>query len=374
MKKVLSYLYGMSIIAQVVICWIRPSDTSWKMTVAVYTIHVCMLLSGGILFYLSIQRKTRLWLILFGLIFAGFFSCVVSWKFTYVIFVKICCFLEMVIAPYAAREIAERGNMLSRLVHFSILLSSIGFMYLYSLNLETYYSVYFLGQNKNQSGVLLLLNFFASISVLLTNKRETRWVYLPSSIILGGLIAISRCRTAMLLALLYIAILLIGSRIVLSKTSMRAVFSLPAMIMLLLLAFPQLNQASLFGGTGGLLDGRELIYTSILENVKNWIIMGNLGTYAFSNAHNGTLTIAASLGIIGLFIWYKGQSYLYEKMRVDNIDLKDFHYCAPYIAIMCCLLSAATEAMIYVQGQQVAIMLSILVFLSTETTHKPYQK
>lgn len=363
-KVIIRFCYVLCIGAQVALCVLAPLVPEHLLQVPTYTIHFGVLGSAILLFLQNIDggKIDVKYGAVLGLLFACCASMIVAGRISYTNVIKIICFLEMLLAMHLAYSVGADLDIVW-VIRFAAWVTALGFIIQYRANLETEYGVLFLGLNKNYSGAMLLLNAALCLVLSTTGGSLSKLISLIAFGCSSYLLFISRCRTGMaVLAVVFIAILF-GRQLFCTRWFKHVTFAAPIIVMIILLAFPSLNEIEIFGGSGSLTSERENIYAEYFSEIGSWLLLGNIAEYQLANAHNGALALMASLGIVGYSIWYANQQILFETIRPD-----DSHYStqtAAYVALVACMLIACTEAIVYIQGQQISIMLSLFVYMAS---------
>lgn len=357
MNIILEFIYCLCMISQFFVCLLTPIASGTLLTIAVYTIHFGAIISGVIMLYLH-KRSIKIEYVLLPILCVLLILLLPGTNYNS--FVKTVCFIEMIIAPQLGLHVGLYGKKRTSVITCCcVVLTAFAFIYQYSLDLETYYKVYFLGLNKNFSGFLLLLTFNACIiTSFIPKKKLFKMGFYVVAGIMCALIVISRCRTAELALIIEIVLFFFGRKFLFSSGFRRILFIFPLVVMAILLIFPNINSLRVLGGTSSILDGREKLFRDYLDNVGNWIVFGNINKYAFENAHNGPMSIMISIGVIGWYLWYKCQNDLLSRIASISNKIETRNIIA-IIVIAGALFTGATEAVSYVQGQQVAMLISI---------------
>lgn len=365
-NRVIQLCYVLCIGAQIILCMFTPFISASSLQIPVYVIHIGILGSGILLILQNVDngRVDNTDGMLLAFVFTCFASMVASGSTSYSTVVRIACLLEMLFAMRIAYCV---GAYLSGMwiVRIAAWLTALGFVVQYSANLETHYKVFFLGLNKNYSGAMLLLNAALCLVLSTSGSKLCRAISIMAFVSSSYLLSISRCRTGQAVLIVIIVAVLFFRRFLCSRWYRHVVLIAPIVLMVLLLAVPSLNDIEVFGGTGSLTSGRENLYAKYFLDVGNWFFLGDIKTYQLSNAHNGLLALIASLGVIGYIVWYMNQQMMFEAIRPRKSDSVTQSFA--YVALVSCMLMGCTEALIYVHGQQMSIMLSLFVYVARYT-------
>lgn len=359
--KLIEKIYILCLTAQVFVCLWNPIYDGIFMQIAVYTIHIGVLAGGAIVLWVRANRKESMPIVL--LLACCVITSAISDCMNYETFVNIACFLETILVIRMASYVGNRIKSLS-IVYLLIVATIVCYVYQYALNLESNYSTYFLGLNKNYSGMQLLLTFSACLAVMVNEHGWKRILFAICAMILGMFLWISRCRTAQIIFLIEMLFFFWRPPFLTEKKMILVTLLIPLMMAVLVLAIPALQEVILIGHKKTVLNGRELLYMDRMMRIVKDPIWGNLSIDGFSNAHNGPLAIMASIGLVGYLVWFVAFYWTMDDVRREVHSVRKSAQSLGYVFLLCCMLNACTEAAFYVHGQQIAVMISILVLIS----------
>lgn len=369
LDAIIRICYAVAMIAQVIICAATPYENQEIIKNASNALHTAIL--GGSILLIGPRLGSRFvkpeTLLILLLVTMCAVSVICSLGFSADMLIKVACFLEMPLSMLLAYHVGHDKGIRA-MARAAAILTSAAFLVQYWADFDTRYQVYFLGINKNFSGNMLLYNALLCLTFAAAGSPGMRIGFLAAFAVNSWLIFHSRCRTAMLVWVIAIFFITILRSLTLQNWTKDLVLAAPAIVICCLLVFPWINDIEMFGGTGSLTSGRENLYKEYMDNIRAWWIFGDLGQYKLENAHNGALTICASLGLAGYVTWFATQKRLLTMVQPHSVATAAWKIA--YISVLCCLLTACMEAMVYVQGQQIAVMLSLFVVVCRAEANK----
>jgi hypothetical protein len=263
-----------------------------------------------------------------------------------------------------------------KLVHYVFLINFITSVLFILLSLSSYsYKGYehYLGttyawltlgyDNPNQTSMYLLVNYIVLLcSICYYKKKLFRLILLADILYIGKLIYDANSRTCFTIAVLITIVILLKKNNKLAELSISAVLLIPVIF---LIVYPFLyQQGYLHFEYMGKSDysSRTYLYQNVFLDLKGHLLFGNFMIYRFENLHNGVLSILASLGVMGLLLFY-----LYCFMVYLNIGRNNLRSKISFIAftgILAVFLNACTESALFVSGSMYAGSISVLIFLT----------
>lgn len=266
-------------------------------------------------------------------------------------------FLEMLFAVFIMEYVDYDRGMIGYVFTANIVIAII-FMILsrtsfaYSGSLDSLYLGY---SNPNETAIFLTLNIV--VLVICFNFVSIGYRVLLTLLIvyLEYLIYLTDSRTCMVASLIVIGFS------VLKK--IRIPKWIIVMSLLLSLAFLFIYSGLYENGYFTDLEimgkpfftGRELYYLQMLEDLKTYLFVGDVGKHPFTNMHNGALTILSGIGIIG-YILYIG--YIFFSLNNYYKTAYKASQTVAMIAILAIYVHSISEAALIVGGVHYSIIVA----------------
>lgn len=218
--------------------------------------------------------------------------------------------------------------------------------------------------NPNQTAMYLLITLIILYCTLYFYKKK--WVQnliFIDIIYMFVLLLKTSSRTCIIIAVLLTVIIIFRKKYSVSPSLMIAVLLLPIVFMLI---YPYLCENGWiyvfkFGGKTDYFS-RSYIYSTTLSAVKTHFIFGDFASYQLANSHNGTLSVYASFGVIGLIFFYI--YYFRAYFNIVSNGIKSKAAFISFIGLLAVFVHACTEGAFLIGGSMYAGSLSALIFLT----------
>lgn len=305
---------------------------------------------------------------IFLLLFFSFFSVFVSAKYEYESFVKILMFMELPLLvvslpPKIDKTVVQfyqKGFFLISLYYLGI--SFTGYAYSYQTQYgTTQLSALTLGNsNPNETAMFLFTVIFVLAFAFFISKNIFSKCFLAFSIVWTAyLIFLTQCRVMILLS-----IVLLGVSFFLRKRKPNFILTkfvqvFPAVFVGVLIFFSNFFSSITFMGDS-FDTGRSTIYLRAFNDMSFVKFMVGDFAFKFQNLHNAPLAVFATIGVVGVVIFY---SILFSKL---SCMLKSANNCQKgylsFWVIMMFVLHSSVEAALFTAGSASAIC-TFTVFL-----------
>ena len=199
----------------------------------------------------------------------------------------------------------------------------------------------------NPNGVSLYVMFAIVLSMIQfysTTKIRTKVMNLAVIVVMFYIMYLLSSRTVFFCTLLVAIAFLFRLPKVFKWISYCAVVA-PIFMMLLQLQFANIDNLAIQILGKSINTGRPDLYIKVLDDLATSpikILFGDLCSYHFYNSHNGVLTVMATLGLVGVFLYIL---FWYQQMKkLRNVCTEKSQIIA-YICIIAVLIHASSESM-----------------------------
>lgn len=282
---------------------------------------------------------------------------------------KLLGFLMLPIMLYciSAVGVTEKTRKTVLIANF---IASLEYILLYHSNLrnafETQYgtanipSVTLGFSNPNQTATFLFVCLVLLFVSLAFFKSKAMRVLLVADILyISFILYKTDSRTAIVLLVAFIALSLWSLKRKFSALFTELCLLAPFFYMILALAFTSLFENIKIMGDS-IFTGRENIYLRYFENLDPIkFLFGDFSGFKFENLHNGYISVAATVGIAVLILYYT----LLRKSLLSSCDKNLSSYASiAYCGLLCIVIYTSTEAGFLVGGTTYAFM-SAMMFI-----------
>ncbi len=217
--------------------------------------------------------------------------------------------------------------------------------------------------NPNQAAMYLLITMIVLLAGVFYYKNFfLRVILVLPMLYLGYLLQATSSRTCIFIFLWVLFMLVLKKWIRLNHIFVGVLILLPALFMVLYPVIYESNWFTFFEIAGKSdYSSRSDIYQAVFESVSNRILLGDFSAYELQNLHNGTLSIYASLGILGLLSFYIYIFRAYFHLLTYNLKSKTAYL--GMIGLLAVFLHACTESAFLIGGSMFAGSLSVLILL-----------
>ena len=218
--------------------------------------------------------------------------------------------------------------------------------------------------NPNQTAMYLIINLIVLLCAFhYYNKMYCKMMLLLLMGYMGYLLIKTSSRTCIIIAGIILLIDLFKKKYRISKYFVVVILLIPVIF---LAAYPYLYEHNLlnifsFRGKSDY-SSRDYIFQSSLQEVQKHFVFGKFGEFQLQNLHNGILSIYASLGLVGLTLFYQYNIRAYLNILSSKIKSKAAFI--SYIGLLFVFLHACTEGAFLVGGTVFAGSLSLLIYLT----------
>jgi len=287
-------------------------------------------------------------------------------------FVSTFCFFEMLFIIFIMSRIKLSRKLINAIFIANVIIALI---YIVQSNFD--FAFFYIGSgriisfgfNSNFAGMLLMINSaILLIAFFFYKNRTIKAVLILLFIYTVYLIFMTDSRTSIFTIGILIFLSVLKKKVKITKPIIVLVTLLPVIfpfIYLKMASIPYFQSINLF--EKGFISGRDIMYNSFFNNISEWIWLGNF-SFIFSNAHNGPLAIALTIGVFGFVIYYLYLwSVLFSILKTiskSKAKTKSKASTIAFISILTLFVHACAEAAFFTSGQHIAVSTGILYLLA----------
>ena len=324
------------------------------------------------------RSKSKLYdfIVLLFIVYAVILSQVVSTDIMqpYIFFIKLLSYMSIMLSIYYLDYIKIDKTIVNMVFTISIT-TGIWFIYL-SLTEFAYkghpISLTLGYDNPNQTAIFLLFNIIILIAACnyYGNKLMKLFLFIMS-LYLSYLIYLTESRACFIVLILFFVFNFKKTHFGIPKIAVFFITLTPILFMIIYTGL-YINGFFLDFELMGkpFYTNREVMIMSVLEDLKNHMLLGKLGEYRFSNTHNGVLSIIASLGLVGLGLYYL---YLLRILFRASQRLKNKTALIAFCGILMIFVQSSAESALMISGSIYGAAVSIL-YLLTRIEDSAYYK
>lgn len=358
-----------AIFGQIGILIAHPLKIEFLITLCTYLIGFTSIVAY---FFWMLEKEEVVDQLLFlGLMISCLLSIIASGYITYTSIVKILTFLQLPIYCTIVGKI-KNNKKIKGLIYILHIIYTFFFLYLY--NSDNAYKIQSgdkyiiidaltLGYNNpNELALYLFLVFSVLLSGCFYYKRPIiKMFFLLCSIIIFYLIIQTMSRAALFLASILVAMTIFTKCLKLPKRLLKVLFIIPLLFAIILMAFSdKINLIQFFGETFD--SGRDTIYKNFFGKLSFLgFIFGDFQKYQFVNMHNAYISIMATIGFLGAFIFVVLLYRQYERMFERKITKK--HVLTMAFSLLLIIVYISIEAALFVAGSLYSVSMFLSVYL-----------
>ncbi len=218
--------------------------------------------------------------------------------------------------------------------------------------------------NPNQTAMYIVINMIILICAFhYYRKKSIKFLLFLDICYLCILLFRTSSRTCILIGVVIILADIFKRSYRINKAVIIVTLFLP---LLFLIIYPFLNQHNMlflfsFGGKTDYAS-RSQIFQAVLVEVQDKFLFGEFGKYQLQNLHNGILCVYASLGLVGVILFYIYFIRAYINLIEGKIKSKAAFISS--VGLLSVFLHACTEGAFIIGGSVFAASLSALIYLT----------
>jgi hypothetical protein len=263
-----------------------------------------------------------------------------------------------------------------RLLHFIYLLSILSSLVFIGLSFSSYsymgYEDYEGGagacltlgyDNPNQTAMYLVITLIILYSAIFYYRSVwMKAILLADCSYLVFLLTKTNSRICIFIGLLLTVQILLRRRSNAARLTVIGYMLLPVVFLLVYASF--YNEINVFLNDTYRItqDTRGIMFETILSSMKDNFIFGDFSSYQLPNAHNGVLSIYASLGIVGLLLYYLYMLRAYFHIISGGLNHKVAY--TAFLGLLAVFIHACVESSFLTAGSMYAGSLSALICLA----------
>lgn len=349
-------------VGYVLIQMANPFELNAIVSIGTWTIVlgcILLLLSINVLSNSKLDKTT---LALYFLIFTIVISLLINEYISYSTIVAISCFLEIPIficsyesSGFASKKLILFANFILSVFYIIMSRSPLAYIYKNEWGSKAISQLTLSYNNPNETAMFLFGCLVILVYTFFLLKNKFWRIFVGIDVIwMVYLIILTECRTILTVMFFFFVLLLFYKRRNISNFLVVVSFVLPIAYIFLLSFFEEELVNSIFSDSG-----RRDIYQSIMENtsIKSFFF-GNL-SIEFNNMHNASITIFATVGILGTLLFY----YLLNKKIKIFVYVNECQKKILVIGLLCMVIQTATEAAYFTAGSAFAACFLSVYFL-----------
>lgn len=219
-------------------------------------------------------------------------------------------------------------------------------------------------ENPNQTAMYLLVTQIILLGAFYYySKKSIRFLLFADVMYMGWLIIQTSSRTCIMISVLILVIGVLRKKFNIQKYIVTAILILPLLFFVLypyLFGSGPVNSLEIVGKTD--YSARGEIFRSAFTSVSNRFLLGDFSKYQLENLHNGPLSVYASLGLIGLIIFYI--YYLRAYYRILSYGFQCQTAFIAFLGLLSVFIHSCTESSFLTGGAMYAGSLSVLILLT----------